>query len=42
MYALVTGSSRGMGRAIACQLAEDGYDIVLNYRSRHEEAEGSS
>ncbi|CAN7489573.1 enoyl-[acyl-carrier-protein] reductase FabL [Rossellomorea sp. LjRoot5] len=29
--ALVTGSSRGLGREIAIQLAEKGYDIVVNY-----------
>jgi Dehydrogenases with different specificities (related to short-chain alcohol dehydrogenases) len=36
--ALVTGSSRGIGRAIALALAQSGADIALNYRSRSEEA----
>lgn len=32
--ALVTGSSRGIGRAIAKALAEDGYKVCINYRVR--------
>ena len=36
---LVTGGSRGIGRAIALRLAQDGFDVVVHCRSRVDEAE---
>lgn len=38
-YALVTGGSRGIGRAVCVELAGMGYQVLINYRNRKEEAE---
>ena len=37
--ALITGAARGIGRQIAITMAENGYDIVVNYRSDRQKAE---
>ncbi len=39
MYALVTGGSRGIGRAVSVKLAQMGYKVIVNYMSNDLEAE---
>ena len=38
-YALVTGASRGLGKATAIRLAKDGFSVIINYQSNKEAAE---
>ena len=39
---VVTGASRGLGRAIALRMAQEGCDVVVNYNTRAEEAAESA
>ena len=38
-YAIVTGGSRGIGRAICLKLAQEGYQVIINYTSNDAEAQ---
>jgi len=40
-YALVTGGSRGIGRAICQKLAELGYEVIINYKTNDDEAQST-
>ena len=37
--AFITGATRGIGKQIAITLAENGYDIAINYRNENQELE---
>ncbi len=38
IYALVTGGSRGIGRAVCLEIAEMGFPVLINYRAKDDEA----
>jgi 3-oxoacyl-[acyl-carrier protein] reductase len=40
-FALVTGGSRGIGKAICLEIAKKGYHVLINYRSNTKEAENT-
>jgi 3-oxoacyl-[acyl-carrier protein] reductase len=40
-YALVTGGSRGIGKAIAVKLADQGWPVIINYRNNKEAAQAT-
>ena len=37
-YALITGASRGLGKAIAERLAKEGYAVIVNYNNSEKAA----
>ncbi|HQW83747.1 MAG TPA: 3-oxoacyl-ACP reductase FabG [Ferruginibacter sp.] len=40
-FALVTGGSRGIGRAVCIKMAEMGYHVLINYKSNEQEAKNT-
>ena len=39
--ALITGATRGIGKAIAIQLAKEGFDIAINYRTENDDVKNT-
>ena len=39
-FALVTGSSKGLGKAIALELSKDGWNLILHYNSGNDAVRG--